>query len=212
MDFLLNILLYFILLLGAYLIGSFSSAYWYIKWLYGKDIRTLGSKNAGATNVLRTYGIKLAIPVFVTDAFKAYFATFLALFSNDIQGTPSHTLLIIGLGLAAITGHILPAFSNFKGGKGVACSLGLIFALDPMGALIALGIFILVLLLFRMVSLSSLTAAIGYAIMVTIEYYYDNLLLVIFCWTIPMVLIITHRSNIKRIIAGEEKKIFNYKK
>lgn len=212
MDFITDILFYFILLLGGYLLGSFSSAYWYVKWFYNKDIRKTGSNNAGATNVFRTLGLKAGLPVFITDVGKAYLSTQLVHLSDNLAGTTPYTLLMIGLGVAVITGHILPAFSQFKGGKGVACTFGVILAINPMGSLMALGIFIIILLISRIVSLSSLIAATSYAIMVSVKFFYDDLLLVIFCWVIPIILFVTHRENIKKIFKGEEKKIFNYRK
>ncbi|MCF0207731.1 MAG: glycerol-3-phosphate acyltransferase, partial [Bacteroidales bacterium] len=124
------------LAIAAYLMGSFSSALWFGKWFYKIDIREHGSKNAGSTNVLRVLGWKCAIPVFIVDILKSFIPTmFFVMILNSlalngtpnelIVGTESYYLFQLLFGIAAIIGHILPIFSRFKGGKGVASMLGL---------------------------------------------------------------------------------------
>jgi acyl phosphate:glycerol-3-phosphate acyltransferase len=206
-----NIFINTALLILAYLIGSFSSAYWFVKWFRKSDIRKLGSRNAGATNVFRVFGYKLAIPVFIIDVVKAFAAMQLVYFSK-IDGDVVHTIYFLILGIAAFIGHVFPVFSNFKGGKGVACFLGVVIAVNPLVALFAVLVFILVLLISRTVSISSLSASFAYTGIMFIKFYDSNLPILIFSIIVPLIMVITHIENIKRIIRGEEKKIFSYRK
>lgn len=206
-----DILIHLALLIAAFFIGSFSSAYWLIKWFYKSDIRQLGSKNAGATNVFRVFGYKPAIPVFIIDVAKAFAAMQLVYFSN-IENEIINTMFFLALGIAAFVGHVFPVFSSFKGGKGVACFLGIVLAVDPLVAFFAVLVFVVVLLVSQTVSISSLIASFAYAIIMFIKFNDSNLPILIFSILVPIVMVLTHIANIKRIIKGEEKKIFTYRK
>jgi acyl phosphate:glycerol-3-phosphate acyltransferase len=206
-----NIFINTALLILAYLIGSFSSAYWFVKWFRNSDIRKLGSKNAGATNVFRVFGYKLAIPVFIIDVVKAFAAMQLVYFSN-IENELINTVFFLALGIAAFVGHVFPVFSSFKGGKGVACFLGIVLAVDPLIAFFAVLVFVIVLLVSQTVSVSSLIASFAYAIIMFIKINDSNLPILIFSAIVPIVMVLTHIANIKRIFKGEEKRIFSYRK
>ncbi|MDY0160337.1 MAG: glycerol-3-phosphate 1-O-acyltransferase PlsY [Bacteroidales bacterium] len=207
----IDILIHIALLIAAYLIGSFSSAFWLVKWFYKSDIRQLGSKNAGATNVFRVFGYKPAIPVFIVDVAKAFAAMQLIYFSN-IENELINTVFFLALGIAAFVGHVFPVFSSFKGGKGVACFLGIVLAVDPLIAFFAVLVFVIVLLVSQTVSLSSLIASFAYAIIMFIKINDSNLPILIFSVIVPIVMVLTHIANIKRIFKGEEKRIFSYRK
>ncbi|HXK81811.1 MAG TPA: glycerol-3-phosphate 1-O-acyltransferase PlsY [Bacteroidales bacterium] len=207
----IDILIHIALLIAAYLIGSFSSAFWLVKWFYKSDIRQLGSKNAGATNVFRVFGYKPAIPVFIVDVAKAFAAMQLVYFSN-IENELINTVFFLALGIAAFVGHVFPVFSSFKGGKGVACFLGIVLAVDPLIAFFAVLVFVIVLLVSQTVSLSSLIASFAYPIIMFIKINDSNLPILIFSVIVPIVMVLTHIANIKRIFKGEEKRIFSYRK
>jgi len=196
----------------SYLLGSFSSAYWYGKWFFGIDIRKYGSENAGTTNILRTLGVKPALYVFITDVLKSFISVMLIIFIPEINvNSESYILVKILFGMCTVVGHIFPIFSNFKGGKGVASMLGIILAVSPLSASLSLIIFIIVLLFTRIVSISSMSAAISFPIIIFIIDVNKSISLTIFSIAACLLIIITHRKNIKRIIKKEEKKI-NFKK
>ncbi|MFZ4772108.1 MAG: glycerol-3-phosphate 1-O-acyltransferase PlsY, partial [Ferruginibacter sp.] len=139
----------------AYLIGSIPTALIISKRFFGIDIREYGSGNMGATNTFRVLGSKYGTIVMVVDILKGVVASSLYEFlpfygGNELQ----RTNFIIGLGMAAVIGHIFPIFANFKGGKGVATLFGMVLALQPVVALSCVGVFIFVLYLTRYVSLS----------------------------------------------------------
>ncbi len=223
----MNILIIILLAIAAYLIGSFSSALWYGKWFYGIDIREHGSKNAGSTNVLRVLGWKCAIPVFITDVIKSFVPTmFFVMLLNKFaspegsvyvaQGSEAYYLYQLLFGMMAIVGHIFPIFSGFKGGKGVASMLGLVLALDPLSAAIALGVFIIVVLITRIVSVSSMSAAVAFPIVVYVLGIFretgHSITMTVFSILVAILLIVTHRKNIKRLLNHEEPKITIAKK
>ncbi|MDD4148879.1 MAG: glycerol-3-phosphate 1-O-acyltransferase PlsY, partial [Bacteroidales bacterium] len=149
----------------SYLIGSFSSAVWYGKWFYKTDVREHGSKNAGATNTLRVLGVKAAVPVFITDIFKSYLSVQLIYFIPDvIAGSEQFYQIKLLFGVSAVIGHIFPLYTNFKGGKGVASMLGLVLALHPAAAGLSLAVFSLVFIFTRIVSISSISAALVFPV------------------------------------------------
>ena len=209
----MTIFLIIIFLIISYLIGSFSSAYWYGKWFFGVDIRKFGSENAGTTNILRTLGAKPAIYVFVTDVLKSFIAVMLIMFVPEIiVDTNMYYVIKISFGIFAVIGHIFPIFSGFKGGKGVASMLGVILAVSPIAALLSLLIFIIVLFFTRIVSISSISAAISFPIIIFIIEANKSIVLTVFSILACLLIIVTHRKNIKRIFKRQEKKISFRKK
>lgn len=192
----------------SYLVGSFSSAVWYGKWFYKTDVRKHGSKNAGATNTLRVLGIKAAIPVFITDVLKSYFAVQLIWFIPDIiAGSEQFYQIKLLFGVSAVIGHIFPIYTGFKGGKGVASMLGLILALHPAAAGLSLAVFTLVFIFTRIVSISSISAALVFPIIIYILEKAEIMTLSIFSIVAAILIVITHLKNIKRLLKGEEKKM-----
>lgn len=192
----------------SYLLGSIPTSVWIGKLFYGIDIRKCGSGNAGTTNTFRVLGAKAAIPVFIIDVFKAFVAAKLVLFFPYLPYTPSYVNLQLLFGVAAVIGHIFPIYVGFKGGKGVASLLGVTLAIAPIPALLAFTVFIVVLLLSHYVSLSSMIAGCSYPVFV---FCVERTTIFSFqCFSIlfAVLILVTHRKNIKRLCNGEEKKIF----
>ena len=195
---------YILLSLLAYFCGSIPSGVWIGKIFKGIDIRTVGSKNSGATNAYRNLGLKCGIATLVADALKGYLPLFIAS-HFDISDK-----FIVILGLIAILAHSVSCFLNFKGGKGVATSLGVFLFLAPKAILVtAIGFFIVVFAT-RFVSLASITGAIILPIMVVLlpaKVGVNKSLLVLITFIIAIFVIYRHRANIKRLLNGTEQKI-----
>ena len=193
----------------AYLMGSFSSAVWIGKWFYNTDVRTQGSGNAGATNTIRVLGTKAGVIVMVLDIVKAWGAVMLAsVFIGENHDASYLTNYKIVLGALAVLGHVFPVFTGFKGGKGVASLVGVVLALySPYIILIVLGWFALVFILFRYVSLASITASILFAILAIFVFHEQNTYLIILASLIAIFIPLTHHKNIRRLLKGEESKL-----
>ncbi len=197
----------FILL--AYILGSIPTAVWVGKKFYNKDIRDFGSGNAGATNTFRVLGKKAGIPVLIFDVLKGWFSVYVLSHSLGVDTlTNSFMNIQIGLGIAAVVGHIYPIFAKFKGGKGVATTLGVVIALDPISAFSCMAVFVVVLLVSRIVSVSSMIAAITFPIFVIFVYNSSYISLIVFSIIMSALIIITHKKNIIRLMNGEESKVF----
>ncbi|MFO7790156.1 MAG: glycerol-3-phosphate 1-O-acyltransferase PlsY [Bacteroidales bacterium] len=197
-----------IIAVAAYLLGSFNAAYWFGKWINGIDIREHGSKNAGATNLLRVAGWKTALPAFITDVAKAFGAASMASLQNIWQdGSEAFIMVKIGLGILAVIGHLFPVYSGFRGGKGVASLLGLVLAVHPLAALSALGVFIVVFLFTRIVSVSSMTSGIAFPLFLFFVFREESVAILIFSVIAAVMLLISHKKNIKRLLKGDENKI-----
>ena len=156
----------------AYLLGSIPTAVWIGKAWYGLDVREHGSKNAGATNTFRILGKKPGIMVLLIDVFKGAVAAALpVVYSSFNPGTSEELTIQFQLiaSICAVTGHVFPLFAQFKGGKGVATSLGVIIGLHPMAALISFGVFLIVFILSNFVSLGAITAAICFPIIIRFD-------------------------------------------
>ncbi|NDV56788.1 glycerol-3-phosphate 1-O-acyltransferase PlsY [Bacteroides sp. 519] len=193
----------------SYLIGSFSSAFWFGKWFKNIDIRQFGSKNAGATNACRIVGFKIGILAFTLDAMKSFIAVQLIYFvPNIIIDSEAYFQIKILFGICAVVGHIFPIYSSFKGGKGVASMFGIFFGLTPFMGLIAFAVFIILIFLTRIISLSSICSAIVYPILIYTSSYSQSITLTVFSVLSCFLIIVTHRKNIERLIKKEEKKLF----
>jgi glycerol-3-phosphate acyltransferase PlsY len=195
-----------LLLFGAYLLGSIPSAVWIGKYFYKTDVREYGSGNAGATNVFRVLGKKAGIPVLLIDILKGFLAVNLARLGHDTVGSYHYINLQLVLGIASLVGHIFPIFASFRGGKGIATLLGIILAVLPYAALISIGIFIIVLLISSYVSLSSMTAALAFPLVVILIFKTTTPSLIIFSILIAIMVLITHQKNIERLLRREESK------
>ena len=185
-------------LLTAYLLGSIPFGV-LISKIYQTDIRKVGSKSSGATNVLRTVGKKPALLTLLGDVGKGIAAVLLGKFFL------SSLALVAGMGLIAIIGHDWPVFAKFRGGKGVATSLGVFLILTPLPLLLTLLIWLVVLWLWRYVSLASILA--GVFLPLFIWFLGGAGVLFYISLTAGLLLIYRHKSNIKRLLAGNENKL-----
>ncbi len=201
MEIILNLLILFL----GYLLGSFPSGYLAGKIAKGIDIRSLGSGSTGATNVLRHIGKRAAITVFLLDVFKGVISILLAkyfLLNDSWQ---------VAIGLSTLIGHIWPVWLNWKGGKAVATGLGIFLGLSWQVGLATLGVFILMITLFRIVSLASVSAALALPFIMFISFKTSSISLPFLVISLlAMTLVIwRHRENILRLMKGKEPKIGN---
>lgn len=202
-----------LIILLAYLLGSIPTSVWLGRVLKGVDLREHGSGNAGATNAFRVLGKGIGTIVLLLDMLKGFLAVNLALLQNELNsGSEALMILRIGLGITAVLGHIFPLFAAFRGGKGVATVTGVALALHPFGALAAMGVYLLVFLLTRISALGSLTAVLSYPIWIILVFSTDYLSIRIFSLFVVLLVLITHRSNIQRLIRGQEKSLFRKKR
>ena len=197
-----------ILILVAYLLGSIPTALIISRLYFGIDIRDYGSGNMGATNAFRIMGPKFGTIIMLLDVLKGLLAVGLFYFlPYYLTDELARTNFMIGLGLAAVVGHIFPVFAQFKGGKGVATLLGMMIGVQPIVAVCCLGVFALVLFLTRYVSLSSILGAIMLPISVLWIWNEHELSYRIFALAVALMVIITHQKNIARLIKGNENRI-----
>ncbi|MEO0065681.1 MAG: glycerol-3-phosphate 1-O-acyltransferase PlsY [Bacteroidota bacterium] len=201
-----------LLILLAYLIGSVPTAIWISKYFFKIDIRDYGSGNAGATNTFRVLGSKWGTIVMAVDVVKGIIATSLyILLPYYLTDEWDRTNFMIGLGLAAVLGHIFPIWAGFRGGKGVATLLGMAVAIQPLVALCCVGVFLIVLYLTRFVSLSSILAGISFMVFILFIFNEKETLYRIFAVLVALMVILTHQKNIGRILKGTESKIPSFK-
>ena len=193
--------LVFFILLISYLLGSFPSGFLYAKNLKGIDLRYVGSGSTGATNVLRNIGKWPALIVFILDVLKGFIAVKIAYFLL------SDNIFQVLAGLFAITGHIWPIWLKGKGGKAVATGLGMFIALSWKVGLASFGTFLIMISLTKIVSLSSITAAILLPVYMFKYIGTFNDPYTIFSFIVAIIVIYKHRSNINRILKGEEPKL-----
>src|ERR1700712_2081293 len=195
-------------ILFAYLIGSIPTAVWISRYFFGVDIRDYGSGNAGATNTFRVLGSKWGTVVMSVDVLKGVLATSLYIFLPFYMHSEwDRTNLMVGLGLAAVAGHIFPIWAGFRGGKGVATLFGMILAIQPLVAVCCVGVFLLVLYLTRFVSLSSILSSIAFAVFILFIFNDDVTLYRIFSVAVALMVILTHQKNINRLLNGTESKV-----
>lgn len=207
----------------SYLLGSISFAIIVTKLFSGNDIRSFGSGNAGATNVLRSQGKLPAILTFIGDLAKSLLAAYIGgVLLRNLQLLPQAAydieyMTVVGrylAGLCCVLGHIFPVFFGFRGGKGVMTILGMTLILDWRTAVIGLSVFAIVVFVSRMVSLGSIIAGVSLPIATYLfrTYFYKQPWQTVMFCTVAMacitaIAIIKHSDNIKRIIAGTESKL-----
>ena len=197
-----------LLIIAAYLIGSIPTAVWVSRAFFNIDIRDYGSGNAGATNTYRVLGKKWGTFVMVADMLKAIVAVKLAFFLPEAFDNELYLInLQLGLGLAAVLGHIFPIWAEFRGGKGVASLFGMVLGIQPNVALCCVGVFILVLFLTRWVSLSSILASIAFPVFILVIFNEPEALYRVFAIVVALLVLVTHQKNIGRIIKGNENKV-----
>ena len=195
---------YIIVGIIAYLIGSISFSVIVSKLVGGFDVREKGSGNAGTTNVLRTLGKVPALITLIGDILKGVIAIALAILVGKMVGkTVSEAVLVQVASVLVVIGHMFPIFFGFKGGKGVATSLGVITVINPLSGIICLLFAIVLMVITKMVSLSVMLAAVLFPILII--FFAPNYF--IFALVIVLLLIYRHRANIKRIVSGNENKI-----
>jgi len=209
-----------ILIIGAYLLGSVPFGLIIAK-AHGKDLRLIGSGNIGATNLSRALGKKWAYFCFALDMLKGLLPMLAATFILSSPPNITELLLALAVGCAAVSGHIFPIYLKFKGGKGVATSFGVALGLWPyytICAVVAFAVWAGVVLIWRYISLASIAASIAFPVVLTLvillnpNWDFANLWpLFTVAVAIPFMVVIRHRENIKRIIAGTESKISKIK-
>jgi glycerol-3-phosphate acyltransferase PlsY len=200
-------LLYFIVGILAYLLGSIPFGLILVRVFRKQDIRQQGSGNIGATNVIRSGGKGLGAATFLLDATKGFVAVKAAgLIANQLHvGVATTQNLLATAALCAIVGHIYTVWLGFKGGKGVATGFGVFLAISPFSALISLAVFIVVFAISRFVSLGSILASIAFAVLAFMRGYgkFTPWLLGV-CVIVPLIVIAKHHANIRRLLTGTE--------
>lgn len=203
---------YIIVAMIAYLIGSINFSIILSKKMAGFDIREKGSGNAGTTNMLRSVGKKAAIVTLICDVLKGVVAIGIALLAGVIIKNLDNSLLVQIAGVLVIIGHTFPVFFKFKGGKGIATSLGVLLMINWQIGLICLVFALILMALTRMVSVGSIAAAILFPVLVLFigQNYIvasSNWSYLIFSIIIAVLVIFNHRENVKRIFTGTENRI-----
>ena len=201
-----------VLVIMAYLVGSIPSSVWIGKRFYGTDVRDHGSKNPGATNTLRTLGKKAGFIVLLVDILKGWLAVSLVCLSSYPSGSSTRIHLEVAMAISAIIGHIFPIYAGFRGGKGVATTMGIIMGISPPIALLCIVVFSLVLIVFHYVSLASMIAVISFPVWMAYLYKASHPWLVAFSIILPVLVIITHRKNISRLLKKEESELHIFQK
>lgn len=189
-----------LIILGCYLLGSIPFGYIAGKLFKKIDIRELGSGNIGATNVFRILGPSLASLVLIGDIGKGIFSIYLVQYFNI-----DNLLILTIAGLAVICGHDWSLFLGFKGGKGIATTFGVIFAFNPITSILAIVVWVVVMIITRYASLSSILAVIS--IMIFTILFKQPYEYIIFSAIIIVLSIFKHKENIKRLRSGNERKI-----
>lgn len=202
---------YIIVVIISYLIGSISFSVIISKKMAGFDVREKGSGNAGATNMLRSVGVKAAVLTLIGDCLKGVVAILIAVLIGKIAQNLDKALLVQLAGIAVILGHTFPIFFNFKGGKGVATALGVVLVTNWQIGLICLVFALVLMVLSRMVSLGSVGACVLFPVLVL--FIKNNYIVtegssyLIYSIILAIIVAFNHRSNIKRLLNGTENKI-----
>jgi acyl phosphate:glycerol-3-phosphate acyltransferase len=202
-------ILYLIVAVVGYLLGSIPFGFLLVKFFRGEDIRLTGSGNIGATNVARSGAKGLGIATLVLDALKGLLAVTFAWWLANANNQPplpymSHAAL------AAVLGHVFPVWLKFKGGKGVATALGVFILLFPKALLVSLAIFILIVATTRFVSLGSILASIAFPIAAYLIHHPDHRTLMPVC-AVSLIVVVKHHQNIRRLLAGNENRFGSHK-
>ena len=193
----------------AYLIGSINFSVIFSKKMAGFDVREKGSWNAGTTNMLRSVGKKAAVITLICDILKGVVAILIALFIGKIIGSANTSALVQTAGIAVILGHTFPIFFKFKGGKGVATSLGVLIMSNWQIGLICLVFALILIALTQMVSVGSIAAAVLYPVLTLFipQNYIAEGNYLIYSILLAVLIIFNHRENVKRLLNGNENRI-----
>ena len=201
---------YILMAVIAYLIGSISFSVIISKKMAGFDVREKGSGNAGSTNVLRTVGKKAAVITLICDVLKGVIAILIAMIIGNIFKNVDKELIVQIAGIAVVLGHTFPIFFGFKGGKGVATSLGVLIMINWQIGLICLIFALALMAVTKMVSLGSISAAILFPVLTLFihsHYIVEGNGYFIFSIILAAIVCFNHRENIKRIMNGKENKL-----
>jgi glycerol-3-phosphate acyltransferase PlsY len=202
-----------IVCVAAYMLGSIPTAVWVGKTFYGIDVREHGSGNAGATNTLRILGKKAGFGVLFIDFLKGFAAANLVIFLKHLQPqTDVYFQMQMLLGALAVIGHIYPVFAGFKGGKGIATLVGVVTAMDYRLALMCFITFFIIVFITRFISLGSIISAILSPVFAVWLYHLEQRSLLYFFIGVAVLVVYTHRANIKRLLNGNENKFSFAKK
>ncbi len=203
---------YIIIAVIAYAIGSINFSVLISKKIAGFDVREKGSGNAGSTNVLRAVGVKAAVITLICDILKGIVAILLAVLIGNIVGNTDRALLVQIAGILVVIGHTFPIFFQFKGGKGVATSLGVLLITNWKIGLICLIFALVIIIITKMVSMGSMGAAVLFPVLTI--FIGDSFIVpatgfkyLIFSIILAVFVIFNHRENIKRIMNGTENKL-----
>jgi len=199
--------------ISAYVLGSIPTAIWLGKAKYGIDVREHGSNNAGATNTFRVLGKKPGVVVLFIDILKGFIAVFLPFIFGIGEWGSNHLIEVqLVAALCAVSGHVLPIFANFRGGKGVATSLGVIVGVHPIAAGICVAVFLIVFVISKYVSLGAMIAACCFPILLAFYFKVDSVWLLSFSVLLSAVVVYVHKKNIGRLLRKEENKMNLFKK
>lgn len=211
-----------LIILIPYLLGSIPTAVWVSKGLYGSDIRTYGSGNAGSTNMFRVFGVKAGILTQVVDIIKGVLAALIPVMAFTWGPLPHFMadqnlpIQMCFCGLIAAIGHIYPVLAGFRGGKGINTLLGTILVAQPLAGGVAILVFLLVILLTRYVSLGSMLGTLSFTIYLVVQGLisppFPTVLLLILSGSMFVLVVFTHRSNLKRLLAGNENRANLFRK
>ncbi len=203
-------------LIVAYLFGSIPTAVWIGQAFYGIDVREYGSGNAGATNTFRVLGKKAGIAVMFLDIFKGYTATNLAyLIGLSVTGPQNSVQFVnyqLALGVTAVVGHLFPVFAGFRGGKGVATLFGMILAVHSQAAMLCVLTFVVFLLIFKYVSLSSIMAGFSFPLSIIFIFQSPIRSVLLYGMCICVLILVTHQKNIERLLKGKESRVDLFKR
>ena len=191
----------------AYLLGSIPFSVWIGKTFYGIDVREHGSGNAGATNTLRVLGKKTGFIVLFLDSLKGFLAAnVVSVLDLDESLLLNYQMLF---GMMAVIGHIYPIFAGFKGGKGIATLLGIVIAMSWKVSLVCMLCFVLIVWITRFISVGSMLTCILSPLFVLVIHG-KEMVFIYFCIGVALMVVYTHKSNIKRLLSGNENK-FTFK-
>src|SRR5690606_4311246 len=196
----------------AYLFGSIPTAVWIGQAFYGVDVREYGSGNAGATNTFRVLGTKAGVIVMIIDILKGFTATNLAYFIGPSVTGPQDAAQFVNyklaLGVIAVVGHLFPVFAGFRGGKGVATLFGMVLAVHFPAAMVCVSVFLIVLLVTKYVSLSSILAGFSFPFSIALWFHSPVKSILLYAICICILILVTHQKNIERLLKGKESKVY----
>lgn len=199
-----NLMITGIACLIAYLLGSIPSSVWIGKAFFGIDVREHGSGNAGATNTLRVLGKPAGFTVLFLDFLKGFLAASLVFAFGQLSGSEHLMELKMLFGACAVVGHIYPVFAGFRGGKGIATLIGVVGGMDWMLALACFITFVIIVAVTRYISVGSMLSGLLSGLYAGLIHDWQEMNLVYFCMVVGILVVYTHRANIKRLLAGNE--------